>query len=435
MSELVKDIMGWKCRYYGCKTRATFNIANEKYPVYCKTHKIDGMVNVTKVICEYKDCMTTPIFNYRGDKHGKYCSKHKESNMIDIFSKGCREDDCDIAYPMYNYSGEKYGIYCKIHKKDGMVDVKNKKCEIEDCNVQPKFNYKTEKRGRFCELHKYDEMVNVVSKEKCCFENCLTRPSYNFINETKPLYCKIHKHENMIDIISNRCREQDCDKHPCFNEIGMKYGIYCVTHKKDGMINVTGIRCKNTGCDTIPYYYSKSRGYCLFCFTHLFPDESIVFNLKVKEKHVTDYIKSEFPNWTIITDKKVVDGCSNRRPDSIIDFGNFVMIIEIDEYQHSTYETICENKRTMELSQDVGHRPMVIIRFNPDKYISKSNVLVKSCWELNRFGLQVISKHYKQEWEYRLLTLKNTILRESKKNHEKTVEILYLFYNGYDDYY
>ena len=28
----------------------------------------------------------------------------------------------------------------------------------------------------------------------------------------------------------------------------------------------------------------------------------------------------------------------------------------------------CENKRIMEISQDLGHRPIVFIRFNPDEY-------------------------------------------------------------------
>jgi hypothetical protein len=44
------------------------------------------------------------------------------------------------------------------------------------------------------------------------------------------------------------------------------------------------------------------------------------------------------------------------------------VIIEIDEDQHVGYESICDNKRTMELFQDLGNRPIVFIRLNPDSY-------------------------------------------------------------------
>ena len=48
-------------------------------------------------------------------------------------------------------------------------------------------------------------------------------------------------------------------------------------------------------------------------------------------------------------------------------------IVEIDENQHIEYDCSCENKRIMELSQDVGHRPIIFIRFNPDDYLNYEN--------------------------------------------------------------
>ena len=56
-----------------------------------------------------------------------------------------------------------------------------------------------------------------------------------------------------------------------------------------------------------------------------------------------------------------------RRPDLMVDLGYQVVIIEIDENQHISYDCSCENKRLMQLSQDVGHRPVVFIRVHPDK--------------------------------------------------------------------
>lgn len=78
-----------------------------------------------------------------------------------------------------------------------------------------------------------------------------------------------------------------------------------------------------------------------------------------------------FPDFTWITDKTIQDGCSLRRPDLFLDLGYQVVIVEIDENQHDGYDCSCENKRIMQLSLDVDHRPIVFIRFNPDDYLKK----------------------------------------------------------------
>ena len=116
---------------------------------------------------------------------------------------------------------------------------------------------------------------------------------------------------------------------------------------------------------------NKYEGYCLRCFVYLFPDRPNSHNYKTKEISVVEYIQKEFQNKTIITDKKIQDGCSRRRPDILIDLGYQVIIVEIDENQHIDYDCSCENKRIMELSQDVGHRSLIFIRFNPDEYLDK----------------------------------------------------------------
>jgi hypothetical protein len=40
----------------------------------------------------------------------------------------------------------------------------------------------------------------------------------------------------------------------------------------------------------------------------------------------------------------------------------------------------------MEISQDVGHRPLVFIRFNPDDYKKKDGKNVLSCWKILKTG-------------------------------------------------
>jgi hypothetical protein len=184
--------------------------------------------------------------------------------------------------------------------------------------------------------------------------------------------------------------------------------------------------CKSEWCETTGN--PKYDKYCLFCYINLFPDQIITRNYKTKEKDIVDRIKETFPDFSWVHDKKVQDGCSRRRPDLLLDMGSHIIIIEIDENKHTEYDCSCENKRLMELSQDLQHRPIVFIRFNPDNYINKDNELVKSCWKLNKDGIMQIRKSKILEWEERIECLKKQIVYWIKHPTEKTIEIIELFY-------
>lgn len=186
--------------------------------------------------------------------------------------------------------------------------------------------------------------------------------------------------------------------------------------------------CKSEWCHTIVKSKQKYNGYCLSCCINLCPDTPVYRNYKTKEKDVVDRITSYFPNFTWIADKRVQDGCSKRRPDLLLDMGSHIVIIEIDENKHTDYDCSCENKRLMELSQDLQHRPVIFIRFNPDDYINQDGVLVKSCWKLNKLGIMQIMKTKIQEWNQRMETLIQQIQYWVNNPTDKTVEIVELFY-------
>ena len=48
------------------------------------------------------------------------------------------------------------------------------------------------------------------------------------------------------------------------------------------------------------------------------------------------------------------------------------------ENKHTDYDYSCEHKRLMELSQDLQHRSIVFIRFNPDAYVNQEGVTSSS---------------------------------------------------------
>ena len=210
-----------------------------------------------------------------------------------------------------------------------------------------------------------------------------------------------------------------CGSQICQHE---KYKLYCKACGGSAL-------CKSSWCETRSSN-PKYEGYCLPCFVNNPENQHkpAMRNYKTKEKDVVDRIIQEFPDFTWVHDKKVADGCSRRRPDLLLDLGSHIIIIEVDENKHDTYECSCENKRLMELWQDLNHRPIVFIRFNPDDYTNQEGVLVKSCWKLNKLGVMTIKKTKENEWIERMLKLKQQIQHWVDNVSEKTIEIIELFY-------
>lgn len=420
-----------ECTKVNIKKRASFNLPTEIKAKYCKDHKTDDMVNVNQNKCQEDDCGKQPAFNYDGEKVGKYCSGHSKEGMVNVAYRNgkCKGEGCMKTYPIFNYKGEKKGIYCKEHALEGMVDIKNPSCEIEGCEHQPRFNLPSIKKGRFCEEHKHEGMMNVMSNQ-CEYPECTTRPSYNYLGKKKGRFCIEHCLEGMVDVVSRKCLIDGCDKQPKYSWSDSTIAEYCVNHAKVGMENIRNIRCKTENCPIQPYYNNrhKYKGYCLTCFIQKFPDEPVARNYKTKEKATTDYLISKFPNMTLMVDKKIYDGCSTKRPDVFIDFGSHIVIVEIDENAHRSYDTTCDNKRIMVLSQDVHFRPIIFIRFNPDGYYVKKK-FISSCWVPNLLGILVVPKEKQDEWQHRLDILTNKIIMCSKQSITKTVEQVFLFYD------
>jgi len=421
------DVVNKKCAHEGCSVTPNYNIEGQKKGLYCSTHKLDKMINVTSNACAHVGCKTRPHYNVEGETTGLYCSPHKKDGMVNVRSKICAHEGCKVI-PNYNLEGESTGLYCSPHKKEGMVNVKSKTCIQEGCKVIPNYNVEGQTNALYCFTHKKNGMINVKDK-KCCYEGCNVIPNYNIEGSKHGLYCVQHKKKEMIDVKNKKCIYPNCNTHANYNVEGNKNSLYCSAHKLDGMVNVTGKTCNSDWCSTI-VSNEKYDGYCLFCYMHLFPDKPVSRNYKTKEYAVVEYVKMHFPNFDWKADKIVNGGCSKRRPDLLLDLGYQVIIIEVDENQHIDYDCSCENKRIMELSQDVGHRPIVFIRFNPDEY-TKNGKNITSCWGQDKKGICVVKKIKKDEWLHRLTALQEQINYWIHPEHitNKTIETIQLFYN------
>ena len=191
------------------------------------------------------------------------------------------------------------------------------------------------------------------------------------------------------------------------------------------MIDVYNHKCKTKECYTF-FTENKYKDYCVRCFIHTFPDEKVSKNYMIKENNVKEFLEEYFKDQNIIHNKPIAGGCSKKRPDFFIDLLTHCIIIEVDEDQHPYYT--CENKRMMLLFTDLGDRPIIFIRFNPDGY-TINGIKYPSCFSYHKaLGVPII-KH-KKNWNERLNLLKETIIKHIMNIPEKEVTIESLFFNS-----
>lgn len=187
-------------------------------------------------------------------------------------------------------------------------------------------------------------------------------------------------------------------------------------------------QCSNYLCESTGY--EKYKGFCIRCFVHLYPDNTVVKRYKTKESLVVECVKKSFPDQTLIFDKKIEGGCSRYRPDIFLDCLTHSIVIEVDENQHNSYDCNCENKRMMVIFEDLGQRPLVFIRFNPDDYIDDQGKNVKSCFNYtSKLGLPSVKKE--KEWKTRLDVLINRIEYHVSNVPQQELTLEHLYYDGF----
>lgn len=253
--------------------------------------------------------------------------------------------------------------------------------------------------------------------------------------------CKTCKEDLPIDKFRTglkSCKKCNYNKSKCEHGKEKKKCAICdgsglCEHKKQKQgCNICNESINCGICKAIqPSKKSKFYPLCEACFCQEYPDSPLSVNYKIKERYLFDEIKNRFSGVNMRINKRVDNGCSQRRPDILIDKGIFSIIIECDENQHKNYE--CEEKRIMELFQDLGSRPLVLIRFNPDSYMTNS-IVYEGCFQDVKHIFQ--KKFYNLlefQWLKRIEALeaiiKKYLLSDEIPQKELTIEKL--FYDGY----
>ncbi len=366
----MEDVITKRCIHNGCKKGPCFGLEWKK-PTHCLQHALDKMENVKSKRCQHIDCTKVPNFGFES-KNAIYCKQHSLEGMWNVKCLQCKHSECK-KQPTYGIELKK-PTYCIDHALEGMKDVMSKRCQNANCNKQATFGIEWQK-PICCKQHASDNMENVKNK-RCAHGNCKKRPTFGYARN-KAIYCVGHALDGMKDVKNRRCKHYDCDTI-CNFGITMGRPTHCAVHALTNMFNVITKQCATCNTTTMNRNYKPN---CARCHFYLNPDDPRIRNYKTKEQAFMVPLQKIYSDMKL--DKIISGGCSKRRPDGFIDCLTHCIIIEIDEDQHLSYNTTCDNRRTMELFQDVGDRPLIFIRLNPDSYV-QNDKRIKSVFTKSR---------------------------------------------------
>ena len=120
-------------------------------------------------------------------------------------------------------------------------------------------------------------------------------------------------------------------------------------------------------------------------------------------------------------------GPSRKRPDLLIELAAFNIIVEVDENQHSQYDPEDEHERIRLIQQDLKHKPLIVIRINPDTY-KKNGKSQGSAFRVNKESKLV--EPIPDKFNARMKRLNDCIDSHIATGTTSTEPIVeYLFYN------
>lgn len=258
---------------------------------------------------------------------------------------------------------------------------------------------------------------------RCRHLNCDKYATFNYTTTKGRLFCKEHAPAGMVSQHRGTRTCRNCSKDASYNYDGFKQRLFCKAHASKGMIDVGIKRCSTPGC-WVSTSNSQYKGKCRGCYDDENPNTTIHRNIKVKENGMSQFLKDTGCWPDAVYDKQIMGGKSSFRPDVFIDRPTHAVIVECDEHQHARVRS-GETAREIRLQADTG-KPIVIIRFNPDRFVRKG-VVNESCFKIGGDGKA--SVRCRKAWNIRLMTLTNEIDRRLDRVPSKRITVMRLFFS------
>ena len=386
------NVKSRKCSFEGCNIQPTFGYQGSR-PKFCKHHKLPDMVDVLNRKCQYQGCHTQPNFNYPGYSKGIRCARHRMPNMIDVVNRRCQHTGCN-KHAGYNYPGEKRRRFCYVHKLPGMVQLTHRKCIYPSCDISASYNYPNTSKPIYCGAHKKKDMIS-LKHPRCTHPSCNKISTYNYPSESKPSRCAEHKLPSMVDIVHKKCTYPDCNS-VCWYGYPQQIPTRCAKHKETDMIFKPRKRCQITGCREFALYNNckkipvrceihklpddinliekpcrscgllnvlNPQGLCTYCD----PQHFMGFRL-ARQREIKDILDAKGYHYTSYDQAVLREACDlKNRPDFLFNLKDHCVILEVDEDQHRSYDSLCECTRMFNIAQGLM-KPTIFVRFNPDSY-------------------------------------------------------------------
>lgn len=219
---------------------------------------------------------------------------------------------------------------------------------------------------------------------------------------------------------TNACRHDTCT-NIAIDMNGNQHGLhanFCIQH--GGGKRCHGPLNGNGECPLGIAICNKNQydGFCMNCFCSANPNDPKAIAARsyvhAREKAVVELLKEAFPDHNWVFDKSygsrtILKGTrtstSRCRPDARFRNADRVIIVEVDEDSHRAYLCAKEREREASFVAQAGREgTVVMIRFNPDKYVDVNGVKHKSCFVNNSR-----SPRQKKQWDARMSTLIDTI--------------------------
>ena len=317
-------------------------------------------------------------------------SKHNISSKASHHWHCCKIGDCDYKCKS---NGNLQDHQWKVHNIQSMPSHKLYECTENGCESICKSLVDLQRHQ--WNVHNIPSLPSHKLYE-CVFDGC--NKSFKTFNNVQHHAWQIHDIPSLPSHQIYPCTENECDHK--FKTLSNLYTHHWKVHSIQSMPSHKLYECSIDGCTHV--YKSKGElnrhkshkhdigdKQCKICYRNYYYLSKVTVNGEVlkacnnctarsknttrKETKMVKRIQRDdrLKPYIALADQIIShQSCeTRRRPDLLLSMPcNLHIIIECDEYEHSTYESKCETGRMNEIMDEFKEGKIVFIRWNPDTY-------------------------------------------------------------------